>query len=73
MLVKEDKDCLEGQLSALSALNACRVEEPSLRQEILANCLRLVSKEQAHIDQSSLVAGLKGLAESPSPLDDKAR
>ena len=34
-LVREDKDSLEGQLNALSALNACRFEQSQLRGEII--------------------------------------
>lgn len=70
-LVREDKDQLDGQLHALSALNAMRVEEPALRSEILTNISRLASTQK--VSASTLAAGLRGLAESPTPIDDKVR
>jgi hypothetical protein len=42
-LVKEEKDNLEGQLYALTALAACRVEEPALREEIIKNSLKALN------------------------------
>ena len=70
-LVKEDRDHLEGQLSAFLALSSCRLDDPSLRADLVTNSLRLLNTTE-HIDPSVLVSGLKGLAESPS-LDDRAK
>jgi len=70
-LVKEDKDQIEGQLTALAALSACRLDQPLIRQEIVNNVLRLLNQSE-NIQASSVVSGLKGLAESSS-LDDRAK
>jgi hypothetical protein len=43
-LVSQDKNSLEGQLNALSALNACKFEEKALREEILGNALTILSR-----------------------------
>ncbi len=69
--MKEDKDNIEGQLNALSALTACRFDQPQLRSEIVSNSLRLLNQTE-NISNSSIVSGLKGLAESAS-IDDKGR
>jgi hypothetical protein len=66
-LVRADKDSLEGQLHALSALNACRFEEKELRKEVVDNALRLISQTGAsEIEQSAVISGLLGLAMSPA-------
>ena len=70
-LVKEDRENIEGQLSAFSALSSCRLDDPSLRSELVTNCLRLLNTTE-HINPSVVVSGLKGLAESAS-LDDRAK
>ena len=70
-LVKEDKDHIEGQLNALSALSACRLDQPALRSEIVGNVLRLLNQTET-LSAPSVVSGLKGLAESAS-LDDRAK
>lgn len=45
-LVKEDKDHIEGQLASLSALSACRLDQPTLRSEIVNNALRLLNQTE---------------------------
>lgn len=70
-LVKEDKDLIEGQLHALSALSACRLDQPAVRAEIVSNALGQLNKVES-IAPQAIISGLKGLAESAS-LDEKAR
>jgi hypothetical protein len=70
-LVQEDKDHIEGQLTALAALASCRLDEPALRSDIVTNILRLLNQTE-HLSATSVVSGLKGLAESAS-LDDRAK
>ena len=70
-LVKDDKDHIEGQLNSLAALSACRLDQPALRNEIVGNILRLLNQTE-QLSSSSVVSGLKGLAESAS-LDDRAK
>ena len=70
-LVKEDKDHIDGQLNSLAALSACRLDQPALRNEIVGNILRLLNQTE-QLSFSSVVTGLKGLAESSS-VDDRAK
>lgn len=53
-LVKEDKDHIEGQLSALVALSSCRLDQPALRSEIVNNALRLLNQTE-NLSSSSVV------------------
>jgi hypothetical protein len=70
-LVHEDKHSIEGQLYALSALAACRFDQPALKSEIIANTLALLNKTE-NLSHHAIVSGLKGLAESAN-VDDKSK
>lgn len=71
-LVVADKDSLEGQLAALQALGACRLDEADTRNQIIDNASRLLAKATANVNNSAVVDGLIGLAQSPA-LNDKGR
>jgi hypothetical protein len=71
--VKEDSENVDGQIEALNALNSMRVEERQLREEITSNVSRLLSKKGVTLSPHSALSGLRSLAESPLPLDDKLR
>jgi hypothetical protein len=70
-LVKEESDKVEGQLEALRALAAMRVEAKDIRREIIGNSIRGLGKGK-EVEGRTALAGLKGLAEGPT-LDDKAK
>jgi len=70
-LVKEESDKVEGQLEALRALAAIRVEAKDMRREIIGNSIRVLGKGK-EVEGRAALAGLKGLAEGPT-VDDKAK
>ena len=53
-LVKEDKDHIEGQLIALAALSACKLDSSTLRNEIVENVLRLLNSTELISSQAEI-------------------
>ena len=67
-LIERDKDDLNGQMSGLRALSACKFEASNLRDKLVNNANEiLVSKEklasQKRIYTQAIVDGLVGLSE----------
>ena len=71
-LVEADKGILGCQLQGLTALTACKFDEPELRDQIVQNCLNLMENPKVKVSVQDSLAGLMGLAQSAT-INDKSK